>query len=224
MEPVYKIRILEQEEIAEDVFYIKLEHPKGVSGTFIPGQLLALSYAPGSTVRYYSIASGNCEDFWGILYNRVSDGGLTPRLSGLRQGDSLYTSLPFGDFLSVKAPMVWIATGTGIAPFHSMVQSGKALEDTILVHGARQKKDFYFYENFQKSMDRRYIACSSVLEQSGFYSGRLSKYLKEDFSFAQCPEQTCFYLCGSSSMIVDIRDLLLSKGVEFDKIICEIYF
>lgn len=215
MEALKKVRIIKQEKISSRVYYIKLTR----LGNFIPGQLLSLSDKPGGTVRYYSIASGVHDDYWGILYNIIDDGWLTPWLSGLKQGDVLYTSLAFGKFQPVNTPMVWIGTGTGIAPFHSMLTSGKG-ENSILIHGARQKEDFYFYDTFLKKLKKRYIPCSSQMEKDGFYPGRLSQYLENDFSY---PLST-YYLCGSSSMVVDMRDLILSKGVDFNKIISEIYF
>lgn len=216
MEVSQKTRIIAQNEIAPSVYYIKLER----QGDFIPGQLLALSDSPDGRVRYYSIASGVDDDYWGILYNKVEDGWLTPRLSGLTERDSLYRSPPFGEFTPRKDPMVWIATGTGIAPFRSMLRSAPAQNKTLLIQGARQRDDFYFFDEFKAGMKERYIPCSSLLHEPGFYEGRLSLYLDREFDFPMA----FYYLCGSSTMVVDIRDLLLSKGVEFDRIVSEIYF
>ena len=215
MEAKYKVKIIQQEEITSGVYYIKLNR----LGDFIPGQLLAISDQPGGDVRYYSIASGLQENYWGILYNKVEDGWLTPWLSGLHRGDFLYSSRAFGKFLPVRTAMVWIATGTGIAPFYSMLKSGMG-RDSILIHGARNKEGFYFYNTLKRELKNQYIACASQLKKDGLFSGRLSTYLQEDFSF---PEST-YYLCGSSTMVVNIRDLLLAKGVEFSKIISETYF
>lgn len=215
MEATEKVRIIEQVEITSGVYYIKLNR----LGDFIPGQLLALSDKLRGEVRYYSIASGINDDYWRILYNIVDDGWLTPWLSNLNLGNELYVSFPFGNFLPLKAPMVWIATGTGIAPFHSMLSSGYG-KNAILVHGARKKEDFYFYDSFKKKMKQNYIACSSQNETGDFYPGRLSKYLKETLPFPK----SIYYLCGSTAMVVDIRDLLLAKGINFNKIISEIYF
>jgi ferredoxin--NADP+ reductase len=220
MEANHKIRLIYREEIAQEVYYIKLERLED----FTPGQLLALSDSPGGDVRYYSIASATRDEYWGILYNKMNEGWLTPWLSRLQKGDILYTSLPFGEFLPRRFPMVWIATGTGIAPFHSMTGSGCADEDTILIHGARQKEDFYFYEDFRQELKSRYIACSSTSEQPGLYPGRLSRYLEEEFSYRESPEERRFFLCGSSAMVVDIRDLLLSEGGDCGMITSEIYF
>jgi len=211
-----KTSVLGQEEIAPGVFYIRLAR----TGDFIPGQLLALSKEAGGDLRYYSLASGLDDDFWGILYDRVAEGRLTPVLSEMTPGDVLYVSEPFGDFLPRKSSMVWIGTGTGIAPYYSMLRSGLAGDSVIMIHGARKREDFYFYDSFRNSLGDRYIPCSSQSEEPGFYPGRLSRYLNEEFSF---PDST-FYLCGSSSMVVDIRDILVARGVDYNRIISEIYF
>lgn len=210
-----KTKIIDQIQLTKDVYYIKLNR----TGDFVPGQLLALSDSSDGDIRYYSIASGIDEDFWGILYNVVDDGWLTPWLSGLKKDQYIYTSSALGNFLPVKGSMVWIATGTGIAPFYSMVLSGLA-EKVILIHGAREKKDFFFYDTFLKSLKSAYIPCSSLKIDGSFYPGRLSRYLQDEFSFTE----STYFLCGSSSMVVDIRDILLSKGVDFNKIVSEIYF
>jgi len=212
----HKVRILDQQKIARNVYYIQLTR----TGDFIPGQLLALTEQPGEAIRYYSIASGQNDDYWGILYDRVDEGRLTPRISEMKPGDSLFVSPPFGDFLPQSSPMVWIATGTGIAPFYSMLRSGLADRDTILIYGARDKEGFYFHESFKEVMGDRYVPCSSRALREGFFPGRLSLYLKEEFSFPN----SFYYLCGSSSMVVDIRDLLVSRGVDYNRIISEIYF
>ena len=97
MEAINRVRIIEQEEITRGVFYMKLTR----LGNFIPGQLLALSDQPDGANRFYSIASGLNDNFWGILYNTVENGWLTPRLSRLNRGDAFYASRPFGNFLPV---------------------------------------------------------------------------------------------------------------------------
>jgi len=53
-----------------------------------------------------------------------------------------------------------------------------------------------------------------------FYPGRLTRDLEEEFSFPDI----IYYLCGSSAMVVDIREILLAKDVDFNKIVSEIYF
>jgi len=141
--------VLEQEEIAPGVFYIKLAR----TGEFVPGQLLGLTTGEGQDLRYYSIASGREDDYWGILYDRVEEGALTPRLSEMHPGDTVLITKAFGEFLPGRSSMVWIATGSGIAPFYAMLRSGLGEHRNILIHGAREREGFYFYDDLKGSWE-----------------------------------------------------------------------
>ena len=70
--------------------------------------------------RLYSICSGELEEEIHILYKVVDEGFLTPQLSDLEIGNTIWITAPGGEFTGDKDPAVWIATGTGIAPFYSM--------------------------------------------------------------------------------------------------------
>ncbi len=75
----------------------------------------------------YSICSGEQDEEVWILYNVIEEGYLTPRLSDLEPGDTLWITEPRGEFICNEEPAVWIASGTGIAPFYSMLRSGMAI-------------------------------------------------------------------------------------------------
>jgi len=215
MKELREIQVLAQEKLTEDVYYLRLEKREA----FLPGQLISLSHHPQDSPRHYSLASGTGDDHWGILYNRVEQGLLTPQLSQLVKGDPLYASSPFGEFLMPEGGAVWIGTGTGIAPFHGMIRSGLR-ENITLLHGARRGKDFYFRREFLEALGANYIPCATVEQGEGFYQGRLTAYLREEFDFPDKP----YMLCGSTQMVITVRELLLEKGVPFDKIVSEIYF
>lgn len=80
-----------------------------------------------------------------VLYNIKENGSLTPQLARINPGDVIDLSAPGGTFVGTKEPAVWIATGTGIAPFCSMLRSGLA-GNKILVHGERRTEQYCFYE------------------------------------------------------------------------------
>lgn len=187
---------------------------------FLPGQVVKIGIDTENPPRIYSICSGDFEEDIRILFNIKEDGFLTPKLSQLSQGDKIYVSKPYGSFIDGKGPAWWIATGTGVAPFYSMFQSG-LWENKMLIHGARFKNQFYFSEDLDWSMGDKYIRCCSREKTDGLFYGRVTDYLK---SLAEIPKSTKFYLCGKALMVVEVRDFLIAAGIPYENILSEIYF
>lgn len=187
--------------------------------SFEAGQVIGLGVNTDIDPRLYSIASGEKDEYVDILYTEKPDGQLTPMLSLLKEGDSILSTNPFGTFTENSPSPVFIATGTGIAPFISMIKSGKG-GDATLIHGARTPEYFYFDEFLKESLKDRYIQCCSNCNSPSHYNGRVTKYLLEN---AVNPNKK-YYLCGVAEMVVEARDILISKGVPYGNIISEIYF
>ena len=123
---------------------------------------------------------------------------------------------------------MWIANGTGVAPFVSMARVGLS-EGKFLLHGARELADFYFQDELAFIMGERYLRCCSLPGPRagfglgaglGFHAGRLTAYLE---SRSWDPAQS-YELCGSASMVVDVRELLIAKGIPHSRIVSEVYY
>ncbi len=187
--------------------------------SFRAGQVIAIDIEPDGQPRLYSIASGISDPDIEILFDEKPNGKLTPRLSKLKAGDYIYASEPFGTFSSDDNPAYWIATGTGIAPFVSMIRSGLRKNKTV-VQGAKNDESFYLSENFEVLSNENYIRCCSQQSDTVHYKGRLTEWLKGK----ELSVNVNYYLCGSADMIIMVRDLLISKGIPFKNIISETYF
>jgi ferredoxin/flavodoxin---NADP+ reductase len=208
--------IKEIKEIAQGSFVLSFVR----DFEFIPGQVIGINTAEVKPSRLYSIASGNKENEINILFNLKDDGYLTPQLAGCNPGDKILITSPFGNFICNENEAYWIASGTGIAPFSSMIFSGMS-EGKILIHGSRFISNFYFQNRISKLLKTGYIRCCSSETGEGIYPGRLTKYLSEQ----KClPADKKYYLCGSAEMVVETRDILISKGIPYENIIAEIYF
>jgi ferredoxin--NADP+ reductase len=155
-----------------------------------------------------------------VLFNVKHDGHLTPKLAGMIPGMKIWATKPYGSFTDTKKPAWWIATGTGIAPFYSMFRSGMA-ENKTLIHGVRKLNQFYFEDELEWAMGDRYIRCCSQEESCNVFPGRVTKYLSERNDL---PATINYYLCGKALMVVEVRDLLIAKGVPYQNILAEIYF
>lgn len=213
---LFKTSLSRIEEITTDVFILSFPRTED----FRPGQMLAIALNINEAPRLYSIASGNSDKEYRILFNVQSEGFLTPRLADLKVGDSFFVSRPFGSFYGTKDADYWIAAGTGIAPFISMLESGMA-DNKVLIHGGRAKESFYFANQFKSVLKGNYLQCSSLIDETGIYKGRLTEYLKAK---EYIETNRNYFICGSSQLVVDVRDILIEKGVPFNNIIAEIYF
>ena len=217
--PLIKLKavtILSNTEISHNVFILSFKR----DFTFRAGQVLGLAVAPNDDARLYSIASGENDENIDILYNIKPGGKLTPNLAILKPGDTLWISPPFGTYEGSTEPAYWIAAGTGIAPFISMYRSGMG-DNKILLHGGRTLDSFYFSESLLKDFGTRYIRSCSQQQAEGIYPGRVTQYLEEAENL---PLDQKYYLCGSAEMVVECREILLSKGIPFNNIVAEIYF
>ncbi len=187
---------------------------------FMAGQVVGIALEGGDDPRMYSLSGGTDDKDGEIIFDIKPEGALTPRLAKLKVGDKLFVSEPFGEFIANEEPAWWIASGTGVAPFASMVRSG-FVKDKRLIHGGRFAYSFYFENEFKRSLGEHYIRCCSQENGEGLYSGRLTAWLEAQ---TDLPENIRYYICGNAEMVVDVRDILIRKKIPFENIHSEIYF
>lgn len=212
-----KIKVYSLNEIASKVYIISLSHQP----EFIPGQVIELTEDPSLPPRMYSICSPPGNKKMDILFDLKERGRLTGAMTKMKAGNNLYAGDPMGNFTCEKDEKAyWIAAGTGIAPFASMFFSGNTRNKKI-IHGGRRLESFYFQKEIENVLKENYIRCCTSEKSPAVYPGRLTSWLKEQ---KYLPPDYKYYLCGSAEMVVQTRDILVSKGIDFDSIIAEIYF
>ena len=187
---------------------------------FNPGQVVKISANMEDPPRIYSICSGNKEENISVLFNVKPGGALTPRLAQMKQGDEIFVSDPYGSFTCDDSSATWISTGTGIAPFYSMIRSGR-FKNKKLLHGVSYANQFYFEDYLRKELGDNYIRCCSRDRDGDHFPGRITEYL---LGLQELPKGDKYYLCGQALMVVEVRDLLIQKGVPYGQIYAEIYF
>jgi ferredoxin/flavodoxin---NADP+ reductase len=210
-------KIQEIRFLSESTFIVRFDRG---SFQFIPGQHVIVGLTGSLNQREYSIYSGINQDFLEILVREVLGGNVSTQLKHCKPGDLLDVNGPFGSFKLETKNMysrkhMFIATGTGIAPFHSMVISYPGIDYTIL-HGIRYASEAYEKNDFEHE---RYFPCVSG-EKNCKYSGRVTLFLPD---YPDEPE-TVYYLCGNSSMIYEVSNMLKDAGVSGDRIQTEVYF
>lgn len=213
--PLFEQIITNNEEISPNIHVISFKR----NFDFLPGQVVKIGVDTKHPPRIYSICSGNHEDEVRILFNIKDDGFLTPKMASMIPGDKIMVSEAYGSFLGTSDAAWWIATGTGIAPFYSMFRSGMDVGKK-LIHGVAQLNQFYFEDELEWGLGKNYVRCCSRQSSCDVVPGRVSLYLSEFDSFPDVK----FYLCGKPLMVVEVRDLLIEKGVPYENILAEIYF
>jgi ferredoxin--NADP+ reductase len=213
--PLNEQIITDNQEISPGVHVISFKR----NFDFVPGRVVKIGVDTTNPPRIYSICSGNHEDEVRILFNIKEDGFLTPRMAAMIPGDSILVSEPYGSFLGTNDPAWLISTGTGIAPFYSMFRSGMC-ENKSIIHGASFLNQFYFEDELDWALGKDYIRCCSRETSCDVFPGRVTNYLSELTEF---PDHK-YFLCGKALAVVEVRDLLIEKGVSYDNILAEIYF
>jgi ferredoxin-NADP reductase len=111
--------------------------------------------------------------------------------------------------------ILMIATGTGIAPFHSYVKSYPDIKYRV-IHGVHFPDEDYGRETFN---EEKYLLCTSRSDK-GDYFGRVSYYLKEN----PVDANLICYLCGNSDMVNEVTSILEKYGLSPQNIRTEVFF
>ena len=187
-------------------------------------------------MRAYSVVSAHYEDHLEFYSIKVPDGPLTSRLQHLQVGDTLLVSKkPTGslimDNLKPGKNLYLLSTGTGLAPFMSVVRDPEfydAFEKIVLTHGVRWKSELgYFdhiteelpdHEHFGELIKNQLIYYPTVTREEFATQGRLTDLLEsgklcDDIGLPQLnPETDRVMICGSPSMLKDLVDILEKRG------------
>ncbi|MFN8240473.1 MAG: FAD-binding oxidoreductase [Bacteroidales bacterium] len=187
---------------------------------FRSGQHLIVGINGELDQREYSIYSGENDEEIEILVREVSGGNISSKLKQCSPGVVLNVNGPFGSFGSTITSKrhnkhIFIASGTGISPFHSIVRTFPDL-DYLIIHGVSFNNEAYECNEYDPE---RYVLCTSREKSTG-YNGRVTNYLV-DFPVN---DKMIFHICGNGNMIYDVQKLLKNKGILQSAIITERYF
>ncbi len=184
--------------------------------------------------RAYSIASSSkTREYLEFYVNLVSSGSLTPRLFHLKIGDRLWLSPKISGMFTLAdvpggANVVMIATGTGLAPYVSMVRTYLTNQDSgrlAIIHGARHSSDLGYRDELA-SLERvcptlTYVPLiSRPDEEPTPWSGQTGHVqdvwrngaLGETWGFNPKPDSTHVFLCGNPAMIESMEEIIKAEG------------
>jgi ferredoxin-NADP reductase len=217
-------RLIESVEIAPEVRHFVFEAPALKSVEFIPGQFVSFTdEVKGKKItRAYSIASAPADNNrFGLCLNLVKDGIFSPHLFQMKPGDVVEMLPPLGQFI-LRHPdrdAILIATGTGIAPFRSILHAhlDEKSASFTLIFGVRHQHSLMYrteFEEMAKRFPHFHFRPTLTLPDPSWTgrTGRVQTHLAEAIGDRRDLD---FYLCGLKAMVDDVR--LILKGMGFDR-------
>ncbi|MFC0667239.1 ferredoxin-NADP reductase [Azotobacter chroococcum] len=231
-------RVLSVHHWNDTLFSFKTTRNPGLrfeNGQFV---MIGLEAEGRPLMRAYSIASPNYEEHLEFFSIKVQNGPLTSRLQHLKEGDQLMVSrkptgtLVTGDLLPGKH-LYMLSTGTGLAPFMSLIQDPEVyerFERVVLIHGVRQVSELAYQqfitehlpqnEYFGDAVREKLIYYPTVTRESYRNQGRLTDLMRSGKLFEDIglpplnPQDDRAMICGSPSMLDESCDVLDSFGLK----------
>ncbi len=231
-------RVLDVHHWNDSLFSFRTTRDPGfrfISGQFV---MIGLEVDGRPLMRAYSIASAHYEEHLEFFSIKVPDGPLTSRLQHLKVGDEVIVSRkPTGtlvlDDLRPGKRLFLLGTGTGLAPFMSLVRDPETyerFEQVILCHGVRHVNDLAYADTIERELPAHEYLGDLVRAQLRYYptvtrepfrnTGRLTTAIAEDRITAALglppldPAHDRAMLCGSPAMLEDTAALLDARGFE----------
>ena len=213
-----------------DVMELRLKRPIGYN--FTPGQCIDLHDDQGN-FRPYSIASGSKRECITLYIKRVPGGKVTSWVETLRTNDMVRISKEAYGFFTpgeTDKPFVFIATGTGVAPFLSYIESHADIPD---VYSVAPKGAFLGCRRLEEAIEsatitefaEEYRYCISQDDIDGYqdicFKGRVTEFLKSDWDI---DPDAMYYLCGLDAMLSEVSEILNDAGVPPENIQQELFY
>jgi ferredoxin--NADP+ reductase len=187
-------------------------------------------------LRAYSIASPNYEEHLEFLSIKVEEGPLTSRLQHIQVGDTLIVGRkPTGtlliDYTLPGRRLYLFGTGTGLAPFMSIIRDPETYEkyeQVVLVHGVRQVDELAYHDLVIDHLPRHELLGEMVSRQLLYYPtvtreefrnmGRITDLIETDKLTDDLglppldPAEDRVMLCGSPGLLADLKHILEGRG------------
>jgi len=229
-------RVISVHHWNDNLFSFRTTRDEGLR--FINGQfvMLGLEQEGRPLTRAYSIASANHDEFLEFFSIKVPNGPLTSKLQNLAVGDAVVISRkPTGTLvlrdLKPGKNLYLLATGTGLAPFLSLIQdpeSYQRFEKVVLIHGVRTVSELAYrdfithelpnHEYYADLVRDKLIYYPTVTREPFPHQGRITHLVENGKLFSDIglpsfnPEHDRAMVCGSPAMIKDCCTMLDQRG------------
>ncbi len=187
-------------------------------------------------LRAYSIVSANYEEHLEFLSIKVPDGPLTSKLQHIKVGDTIIVGKkPTGtlviDYLIPGKRLYLLSTGTGLAPFMSIIRDPETyerFEQVVLVHGVRTKDELAYHDLVTEHLPAHEFLGDMISSKLRYYPtvtreayknmGRVTELMESGKMFADLgvptldAEHDRVMICGSPGMLRDLKHMLETRG------------
>lgn len=233
-------RVLELEHYTDRLFSFRITRPRSFrfrSGEFVMIGLPKREDEKRPLMRAYSVASPGWDESLEFFSIKVPDGPLTSRLQKIQVGDTLLLGRKAVGTLVLDAllpgkRLYMFSTGTGIAPFASLIrdpQTYECYEQVILTHTCRQHAELSYGLRLAKSLDEdplvgemvsgKFLHITSLTREEYPLKGRITHLIKSGALFENIgapslnPHMDRVMICGSMDMISDTKRLVETFGL-----------
>ena len=227
-----RARLEASRELAPGVRHFDFSVPGIERLDFAAGQFISLSQDIGGKpiTRAYSIASapGGGNRF-SLCLNLVPDGRFSPFLFAMQPGESVAMQGPLGTF-TLRDPlrdMIWVATGTGVAPFRGMLDGWRALPHprgrVALVFGVRHEANLLYRDDFAEAAESLpdFEFHPTLSRPTTEWTG-LAGHVQRHVLDAIGPRRDVHvYICGLKAMVDDLRAQLRALGFDRRQLVYE---
>jgi len=220
---VYKAKLADKEVLNEKFVRFDFELIDPTKIEFLAGQYVSFLVAKTGERRSYSISSSpDVSHGFSITVDITPDGLGVKFLQGLEFGSEVQILGPMGAFVIKQEPkeaeLVFIATGSGIAPFRSMIidllrNQGDQRQIT-LYWGLRHEEDMIWADEFQDyAQTFANFTFHPVMSQARQEWPLCRGHVTDCLAVHTIPTNAGFYLCGNTAMVQDVKKTLSDKGV-----------
>jgi len=199
--------------------------------------MIGIEHEGKKLLRAYSFASANHEDHLEFLSIKIQDGPLTSKLQHIKEGDEiLINSKSTGtlviDYLLPGRNLYLIATGTGLAPYMSIIKDPRTyerFEHVILTHTVQYENELAykdeletFNEDWKEVTLGRFTYFNTLTQQEWKNKGRITEWIKNGHLYIITnnisqpfePKKDRFMVCGSQGLNKDLIEHFESLGME----------
>lgn len=215
--------------IATEVLEVKFTRPVGfeyMAGQFIQ---LIIPSETGEILRSYSISSAPHETELELCVKLLPGGVGSNFFRALKLGDQINFYGSVGRFTvqpELNSPLVFVATGSGLAPVMSMIsdvlEARGCLAPVSLLFGVRTQVDIFWQERLQ-TLAAQFPNFSYTITLSQPESGWTGVVGRVTAQLSTLPQAAHYFLCGSGEMVSEVRHHLITAGEPATSIHFEIF-
>jgi len=234
----FECEVISVRHYTDTLFAFRIARPKSFrfrAGEFV---MIGLEVEGKPLLRAYSVASPTWDEELEFYSIKVQDGALTSRLQHIKVGDGvLLGKKPTGtlvtDALRPGRRLYLLSTGTGVAPFASLIREPEVydrFDEVVLTHTTRTLAELTYTEELVETLKTdalvgelvrdKLIYFNSVTREEGPRKGRVTDLIENNKLFEMIDRplldhtQDRIMVCGSMAMLEELRDMCVARGFE----------